>query len=290
MGFATFPASFRVSPEGVPGPSPFPVAQTLRSFSLDCSRTVSLRPGTFSPFHPFSTRTPDALPHRAFLPFPGSRPQGLAPQTSPLLRPALPPKRCSMLPWACSPFSVPTTLPRGSPKRSRLEPALPKEGCSRQDPRRSNSRGRYLRPAAASRAPRVPASPDPWGTGWPYLAGPASASSWWSVAAPSSLESSRSRLLGNLSLDGRSGEPPGASGWGRGRSAEPKLGAVRPPAWRRPACRSGSNLPEQALLRSSKTGAVRDPLPRPNRGRPFQAPSGVVPLARPPPRRSVEVA
>jgi hypothetical protein len=98
-----------------------------------------------------------------------------------------------MLPWACSPSSVSTTPPLGPPKRSHLGPSLSKEGRSRWEPCGSDSRGRYLRLAGASRAPRVPASPVPEGSGWPSLVGPASTSSWWSVAAPGSRGFDRSR-------------------------------------------------------------------------------------------------
>jgi hypothetical protein len=71
---------------------------------------------------------------------------------------------------------------------------------------------------------------------------------------------------GYLSLDVRSGEPSGASRWVHGRSAEPKLGTVRPPARWRPARCSNSNLPRRVLLRSSDGGCRLGSATRSQRG------------------------
>jgi hypothetical protein len=84
MGSATFRASNSTLPkQGFERRSP-QWRHTLRSLSPDCSRTVSPRPGTFSPFRR-ARATGATRKHATPAAGPISRPQGFSPQPNPLL-------------------------------------------------------------------------------------------------------------------------------------------------------------------------------------------------------------
>jgi hypothetical protein len=118
-------------------------ALTLRSFSLDCSRAVSLRSDTFAPFHPDPIRVLHTSPYGVRSSVGGGRPQGFAPQPNPLPRQVLPPGRRPMLPWASSPSWVSKDLSTRFSKESHSSAiACSREGRPVSGPGGTAPRGR----------------------------------------------------------------------------------------------------------------------------------------------------